>query len=469
MVFGAGTAAAVGPQMYLATIGVFVAPIAQDTGFGRTTVTGSFSVAAVGMVVGLIIVSRLVDRYAARFILVPAFVLFSASLAAIGLAPPVEAAYFIPCFFVGFFGAGTTVPATRVVVSWFDNNRALAVGIVTGIIGLGAALGPLLAGALIDGVGWRLAYVFMGVMAASVSVTVITVFVRGRAERHVRGRLVNEAHVGDRDVSLELPGATIREALRTRQFWGIAIGLSMVGVVVYGLQVHLVPMMTDRGLSADQAGALLVIFGLASLVGRVSGGFVIDRVHGSIVGPIVILAPILGMFFLHPPFPTAAVAVAFIGIAFGIEGDLLALLITRHLGTRNFGSIFGPVQAVFILGSALGPLLLGLGYDEFGSYDPVIPVLMGILVVGALCIATLGRYAYPAVDGFDRLAAHDELAAAEVLSDIAKRGGTGHNELPATERQRYVAVSKSSESLSANEHSARCDVVPGSAVKSTTD
>jgi MFS family permease len=72
VVFGAGTAAAVGPQMYLATIGVFVAPIAQDTGFGRTTITGSFSVAAVGMFVGLIIVSRLVDRYAARYILFPA-------------------------------------------------------------------------------------------------------------------------------------------------------------------------------------------------------------------------------------------------------------------------------------------------------------------------------------------------------------------------------------------------------------
>jgi MFS family permease len=423
VVAGAGTAAAVGPQMYLATIGVFVAPIVQQTGFGRTTVTGSFSVAAVGMVIGLIIVSQLVDRYAARYILLPAFVLFAASLMSIGLMPPVEAVYFIPCFFVGFFGAGTTVPATRVVIGWFDNNRALAVGLVTGIIGLGAALSPLLAGALIDSVGWRLAYVFMGVIAASVSVAMILLFVRGRAERHVRGRLVNEAQVGDRDVSLELPGSTLREALHTRQFWGIALGLSMVGVVVYGLQVHLVPMMTDRGLSADQAGSLLVIFGLASLVGRVSGGFVIDRVHGSIVGPIVILAPILGMFFLHPPFPAAAIAVAFIGVAFGIEGDLLALLITRYLGTRNFGSIFGPVQAVFILGSAVGPLLLGLGFDEFGSYDPVMPVLMGVLVVGALCIATLGRYKFPPVAGFDRLAARDELGAAEVLSTIANSGG----------------------------------------------
>jgi predicted MFS family arabinose efflux permease len=211
--------------------------------------------------------------------------------------------------------------------------------------------------------------------------------------------------------------------LRTRQFWNIALGLGMVGLVIVGLQVHLVPMMTDRGLSNDQAAQLLVVFGLASIVGRVVGGVIIDRVHGSIVGPIVMLAPIAGMFFLEPPFSTAALAVAFIGIAFGMEGDLLALLITRYLGTRSFGQIIGPVQAMFILGSAVGPLLLGLGYDRLGSYDPVIPVLMGVLVVGAVLIATLGRYVYPAITGFDRLAAKDELAAAEVLSDLAESRG----------------------------------------------
>jgi MFS family permease len=420
VVVGAGTANAVGPQMYLATTGLFVLPIVEETGFSRTTVTGSYSVAAVGMVIGLVIVSRLVDRYAARYILVPGFVLFAASMASIALVPPVEAVYFVPCFFVGLFGAGTALPAVRVVVSWFDNNRALAVGVVTGIIGLGAALGPLLAGSLIDSVGWRQAYAYMALIAVVVSVTMVALFVRGRAERHVRGRLVQETQVEGRDVSLELPGLTLREAVGTRQFWGIALGLGLVGAVVIGLQVHLVPMMTDRGLSNGQAGQLLVVFGLASLVGRVAGGFVIDRVHGSIVGPIVMLAPIAGMFFLQPPFGSAVVAVAFIGIAFGIEGDLAALLITRYLGTRNFGQIFGPVQAMFLLGSALGPLLLGLGYDELGSYDPVIPVLMGVLVTGAVLIATLGRYTYPAVSGFDRLAARDELAAAEVLSDIAE-------------------------------------------------
>ncbi|MEU8141163.1 hypothetical protein [Nonomuraea sp. NPDC048901] len=65
-------------------------------------------------------------------------------------------------------------------------------------------------------------------------------------------------------------------------------------------------------------------------------------------------------------------------------------------------------------------MLLGLGYDVLGSYDPVIPVLMGILVIGAILIGSLGPYAYPAVNGFDQLAARDELVAAQVLSAIAE-------------------------------------------------
>jgi predicted MFS family arabinose efflux permease len=193
--------------------------------------------------------------------------------------------------------------------------------------------------------------------------------------------------------------------------------------------VHHVPMMTDRGLTADQAGALLLVFGLASQDGRVAGGFILDRVHGALVGPIVMLAPIAGLLFLYPPFSTAAVAVAFIGVAFGIEGDLLALLITRYLGTRDFGRILGPVQAVFILGSAFGPLLLGLGYDTLGSYDPVVPALIAVLVAGALLIATLGPYTFPPVAGFDELAAADELAASQVLTELAE-GGPGQAPAP---------------------------------------
>jgi len=438
VVIGGGVAGTVGPgPLILSTLGVFVIPITGETGFGRTTVTGAYSVAAVGMAIGLVVVGRMLDRYAVRHILVPSFVLFGAAVAAIAITPPVAPLFLLPFFFVGLFGAGTSIPFTKALVSWFDNKRALVIGITAGISGLGASITPILAGALIGSLGWRPAYAMLGLIAIVVSVTLIIGFVRARAERHVRGRLVTETIEDGREVSLELPGLTLREALRSRHFWLITLGLGLVGIVVVGLQVHLVPMMSDRGLDPAQAALLLTVFGLASLVGRVLGGFLIDRVHATVVGPIVILAPIVGMLFLHPPFGSAAAAVAFIGIAFGIEYDLLALLITRYLGMKAFGNLIGLINSVFLLGTAFGPLLLGIGYDTTGSYDAVIPFLIGTLVFCAILIVLLGGYRYPAVAGFDRVAAEDELAAAEILSDIAENEdevSAHHGNRPGTTR-----------------------------------
>ncbi|MGW0590049.1 MFS transporter [Streptosporangium sp. NPDC002607] len=444
VLFGAGIANAVGPQpIVLGTLGVFIIPITEATGFGRTTVTSSYSVAAVGMAIGLVIVGRLLDRYAVRYILIPAFVGFSVSTAIIGLMPANPIAFLVPYFLLGFFGAGTYTPIAKTLVTWFDNKRALAIGLCAGIMSLGTSLTPIIAGALIGRLGWQMAYATLGLIALIVSVSMITVFVRARAERHVRGRLVTETEDDGKSVSLELPGLTFGEALRSRHFWMLTLALGAVGIAIVGLQVHLVPMMSDRGLDSAQAALLLTIYALASVVGRVGGGFLIDRIPGTIIGPIVILVPVVGLFFLHPPFVSAAVAVALIGVAYGIEADLVAFFITRYLGMRAFGKVFGLMQSVFLIGTGFGPLLLGLAYDNFGTYDPVIPVLGGILVACAITIALLGKYTYPAVEGFDQVAAKDEFAASELLSEIAEGEGE-----PARDARPAAIVGEQKSSLS---------------------
>jgi hypothetical protein len=247
----------------------------------------------------------------------------------------------------------------------------------------------------------------------------VLLFVRGRAERHNRGRLAESTVETGSNVSLALPGLTFREAVRTRQFWQIILGLGPVGMVLIALQVNLVPMMTDEGLTPPQAALLLTVLGLSSLAGRLLGGFLIDRIHVRIIAPIIILAPIVGILLLHAPFVQAAAAVAFIGFTFGIESDLLPLTVTRYLGMQSFGKILGVLQSVFMITSALGPLLMGAAFDAAGSYAGVMPLLIGILVVCAIIIFFLGKYKYPPMTGFDKLAATDEIAAAEVLSNLA--------------------------------------------------
>ncbi|MBH0024821.1 MFS transporter [Salinibacterium sp. SWN248] len=423
VVFGGGVAGAFGPgPVVLSTLGIFVIPITDETGWGRTVVTGAYSVAAIGMAIGLPIVGRMVDKYALRPVLVICWTGFTAFTAVIALTPADNVVLFlVPFFLLGFFGAGTSLTFTKALMSWFDNKRALAVGVMAAITGLGTSFVPIIAGVFIGNYGWRTAYPLMALIALVVALTMTFAFVRVRAERSVKGRLVTESVEDGEVVSLELPGLTLGEALRGRHFWMLALALGFVGVTIVGLQVHLVPMMSDRGLGVPQAVLLVTIFGLASLVGRLVGGVLIDRIDGRIIGPIVIIAPAIGLFFLHTPFLSAAIAVGLIGLAYGIEADLIAFFVSRYLGMKHFGRILGVVLSAFLLGTAFGPLLLGLAYDTFGAYDPVIPVLAGVLVVSAITIAFLGKYPYPAIEGFDKVAATDEMAAAEALSKLARQ------------------------------------------------
>ncbi|MFE7569838.1 hypothetical protein ACFU76_23185 [Streptomyces sp. NPDC057539] len=67
----------------------------------------------------------------------------------------------------------------------------------------------------------------------------------------------------------------------------------------------------------------------------------------------------------------------------------------------------------------------------------------GILVACAITIALLGKYTYPAVEGFDQVAAKDEFAASELLSEIAEGEGE-----PARDARPAAIVGEQKSSLS---------------------
>jgi MFS family permease len=423
VIIGAGIAGMFAPgPVSLGTLGLFVIPITVENGWSRTAVTSGYSFAAIGMAIGLVIVGRLLDRFAVRYIVIPSFIGFAIFLALIGtVGPGALPLYYVCHFMIGLLGSATSIPFSKALVSWFDNKRGMAIGVMTGFWGLGQSLLPLIAGAFILSFGWRGAYSALAILVVIVATTVVAVFVRVRAERSVRGRLVKEVVTESKTtINLELPGLTFAQAIRSRHFWMIGLGLGLAGVSISGLQINLIPMMIDRGLAPAQAVILLSILGAAGMIGRIGGGFLVDRIPGRILGCIVLLCPVVGLFFLQPPLLTVGSAVFLIGLALGIENDLVAFFITRYLGTRNFGQIIGVIQGSFLVASAFGPLLFSLAYDKLGSYDPIMPVFGVVFFGGAVTILLMGKYRYPAVKGFDKVAANDEFAAAELLSEQAE-------------------------------------------------
>ena len=91
----------------------------------------------------------------------------------------------------------------------------------------------------------------------------------------------------------------------------------------------------------------------------------------------------------------ALAAAVSLGLALGCEMDMIGFLATRYFGLRRFGELYGYLFAVLAAGSALGPLLMGVAFDRFGSYNPLLAVFVVALALAAGLVSRLGRYAFP--------------------------------------------------------------------------
>jgi predicted MFS family arabinose efflux permease len=167
-----------------------------------------------------------------------------------------------------------------------------------------------------------------------------------------------------------LPGLTGREAVRRSHFWLLAGVFFLVAVAINGPVGHIVPLLTDRGISRSAATAIFGLFGLSTLAGRLFAGYLVDRIFAPYVASVFFLAPIVGFVLLGSAAGALpAVGVVLFGLGLGTEIDLIAFLVSRYFGQRAFGELYGYFFMVFGFGSSIGRTLAGFVFDLTRSYN----------------------------------------------------------------------------------------------------
>jgi len=159
------------------------------------------------------------------------------------------------------------------------------------------------------------------------------------------------------------------------------------------MMIHVVPMLTDRGLSPAAAANAIAVLGVGSLLGRLSTGFALDRLSIALVGGTLFSLQGLGMLALWSGAGGAIpyIAVFFVGLAVGAETDIIPFVTRRKFGVRQFGRIFGLIYGMFSIGPVLGPLLMGSAFDAFGSYSFILLVFAASSLAAAMFIVGAGR------------------------------------------------------------------------------
>jgi len=376
-----------------ATFGVFLEPMASEFGWTRAQLSLAFSLFTLSGAVAALAVGRAIDRVAPRLVILSSTVLFALAVASAYLLS--DALWHLYALFVvlGLVGSGTTpLTYSKVIAEWFDRRRGLALAL--GIVGssVGSLLLPPATDAVIDRVGWRLAYACLGLLVAGVALPVLALLLRDTPEK--MGLRVDGRSPGPVDEPSGAPAAHLsgRAALRTVAFWRMAGAFSLTAVSFAGCFVHLVPLLTDRGAARQSAALAMSVCAAGSLVGRLVCGYLLDRYPAErVAGSFFLVAAIgMAMLLVTTSVTPAFMAAALIGLMVGAEFDLIAYLCSRYFGLRAFGEVYSYLFALFVLGSAIGPPLMGWAYDATGSYQPALGGFVAMPLIAIVLILGLG-------------------------------------------------------------------------------
>jgi MFS family permease len=379
------------------TFGVFFNPISSEFGWSRAQISLAFSISLLALTFSLPIAGRLVDRIGPRRVILPSATLFGLAMMSFYFLSRNIWHYYAIYLVLGIVGGGISpVPYYDVIARWFDRRRGLALGLAMLGAGLSEFTMPALVQSLIRSQGWRLAYVAVGLMIVAITVPTVLLFLKETPQEMALSpdgetRTVVPTETVARPI---LSGVSQREAWRSGVFWTLSIGMFFVSMSLGGCLVHLVPMFTDRGMSAREAALTASALGGANLLGRVGAGYLLDRILAGYVAGLLFVGSALGVLMLWAGAAggPAYLSALLLGLGMGAEGDIMAYVVSRYFGLKSFGEIYGYVLAIYTVGAMTGPILMGLDFDHLGSYRLVLGAFVLVTMLGAVLMTRLGPY-----------------------------------------------------------------------------
>ena len=367
-----GLAVGISPT-FIATFPVFLKPLAEAFGWSRGALSLGFAVAHCAIALVSPAVGRLVGRHGAQSVLLVSIPLYAAALGALSLAPPSFPVFLLLLATVGAAGAASnTFVYLSLFPRWFPRNLGMAAGFAMVGIGLGQAVMPILTQLSCDRFGWRLSYLGLAAISFCTAMAGLSVLWEGG-----RGSAASPQEESD--------AREAGRALRSKAFWLLAAGFFSISFAASGAALHLVAILTDRGMSGTRAATAAAGSGLAILAGRLLGGWSLDRFGALLPGLTAFACAIAGPLVLSSAFPglAALAAPALLGLAIGVEGDLMPYLVREKFGLAHHATIYSWLFTAFTVGVLSGPLTMGVTYDRTGSYTPALILLSSVALLGA--------------------------------------------------------------------------------------
>ena len=389
---------------YFQGFGVLIIPIERTFGWDRWVVSAAMSLRQLESGIVSPVVGLLLDRFSARKLIFWSAVISGVGFIGLGFTTGIVAFFlFIVVISLGASGVSHAVTWPVIISRWFRRKRGLAMGLaVTGPI-FGSPI-VILNAQIEEAHGWRVVLIGYGILIL-VGVTLLSMLVRDRPEPY---GLRPDGDPPEEGASTERPtgpspgrpdsGLTLHAVLRTREFWLFTSYLSGTFAVNSAVQVHMIPyFQQDIGLTATWAAVVMSMVFIISGIGRVGGGYLLDKMDYRLV--LAVVAAMMGLALLYLQIVdvrtvsgTLPFALMF-GVSFGCLVPMRGAVGSIMFGTRAIGGVLGLLQGAPIAAGVIGPLVMGIIFDLNGNYSVAI---WGLIVISALMVPLSLAMASPA-------------------------------------------------------------------------
>jgi len=373
-------------------VSMFIEHLIRDLELSRSAVSTLYMIGTLGnaVLLQLLGVGRIIDRRGPRIAAVVSATLLAGACFYMGF---VSSALMLVFGFMAlrFFGQGSLnlVSSTMINMWWVRRRGTLrgASGIVSSLM---TGVFPGIAMVLIGAIGWRSAYAVLGGVLLVVMVPIAAFLYRRRPEDHGMepdgGAPKREPKRKVFDASIDY---TLKQALRTPLFWVLSCGIASMSMLGTGLIFHMESIVTDQGLAAAVAAAVFVPIGMTQAILRLPAGFLVDHVSPKLVltGALILQAVVL---LLAPRLTSTTSAMVYGGVFGAMQvgwGAAGAVMWAKYYGRAHLGSISGAGMSIAIVGSALGPMAMGVARDLMGTYSTfcnlaaLIPLALAVAAV----------------------------------------------------------------------------------------
>lgn len=383
-------------------VSIFIDSFIVDLGISRSVVSTLYSVGTLVGSFALPFVGRQIDRRGGRMMVTAISALFGVACIYMGL---IQNAVMLGLGFIAIrmLGQGSLgLVCTNVINQWWVRRRGMVMGI-SGVLMSLLALGgfPNLIHWLIWQYGWRVAYSLLGLALLVLMAPLGYLFFRDKPEEyglHPDGVKATPASEVTGSPAMIEENWTLSEAIQTRSFWVVALGLSAVSMLGTGLFFHMVSILNDGGLSAGEAASVFVPIAVTTALVNLGSGILIDRVRIRVILAAALLTLALSLW-MAPRLQGLEWAFLYgivLGSTSGLQRTVSTVVWAAYFGRRHLGSITGLTSTILVAASALGPMPFGIARDLLGSYTTILTVCTIVPLLLALASLLTGRPGRPA-------------------------------------------------------------------------